>query len=60
MITRPDKGSGVVNLDKTFFELEILKLINDVNKFIKTLTRERQLPRFLTKIKDKGLFDDNT
>ena len=45
VITRPDKGSGVVILDKTFFEEKILRLISDVNKFRKlnegpTLTRE--------------------
>ena len=65
VITRPDKGSGVVILDKTFYEEKILELISDVNKFKKlnedpTLTREGQLQRFLRKIKDKGLFDDNT
>ena len=52
MITRPDKGSGIVILDKTFYEGEILKLISEVNKFKKlnedpTITREGQLQRFL-------------
>ena len=61
VITRPDKGSGIVILDKTFYEEKILRL----TKFRKlnedpTLTREGQLQRFLRKIKDKGLFDDNT
>ena len=65
VITRPDKGNGIVILDKTFYEEKILRLISDVNKFRKlnedpTLTREGQLQRFLRKIKDKGLFDDNT
>ena len=65
VITRPDKGSGIVNLDKTFYGEKILRLISDVNKFRKlngdpTLTREGQLQRFLRKIKDEGLFDDNT
>ena len=35
MITRPEKGSGVVILDKTFYEEKNLKLINNVNKFKK-------------------------
>ena len=65
VITRPDKGSGIVILDKTFYEEKILRLTSDVNKFRKlnedpTLTREGQLQLFLRKIKDKGLFDDNT
>ena len=65
MITRPDKGSGVVILDKTFYKEKILKLISDVNKFKKlnedpTLTREEQLQLFLRIIKDKGLLDDKT
>ena len=63
--TRPDRGSGVVILDKKFYKKKILRLISDVNKFRKlnedpALTREGQLQRFLRKIKDKGLFDDNT
>ena len=46
-------------------EEKILKLISKVNKFKKvnqdpTRTREGQLQRFLRKVKDKGLFDDNT
>ena len=65
MITRPDKGSGIVILDKTFYEEKILKLISDVNKLKKlnedpTLTREGHLQHFPRKIKDKSLFDDNT
>ena len=65
VITRSDKGSGIVILDKTFYGEKILRLISDVNKFRKlngdpTLTREGQLQRFLRKIKDEGLFDDNT
>ena len=63
VITRPDKGSCGVILDKAFYEEKILRLISDVNKFRKlnedpTLTREGQLHHFLRKIKDKGLFDD--
>ena len=51
VITRPDKGTCVVILDKMFYEEKILRLISDVNKFRKlnedpTLTREGQLQRF--------------
>ena len=65
MIIRPDKGSGVVILDKTFYEKKILKLIIDVTKFKElnedpTFTREGLLQCFLRKVKDIGLFDDNT
>ena len=59
MITRPDKGSGIVILDKTLYKEKISKLISDVNKFKKlnehsTLTREGQLQRILRKAKDKN------
>ena len=65
VITRPGKGSGVVILDKIFYEEKISKLISDVDKFNKlnedpTLIREGQLQLFLRKIKDKRLFDNNT
>lgn len=54
MITRPEKGSGVVILDKTFYEDKFLKLILDVNKFQKlnedpTHTIEKQLQHFFKK-----------
>ena len=33
MITRSEKGSGIVISDKRFYKEKILKLISDVNKF---------------------------
>ena len=56
VITRSNKGSGVVILDKIFYEEKILKLISDVNKFKKlnedpTLIRGEQLQRFLKMVK---------
>ena len=65
VIVRPDKGSGVVILDRDIYDRKILEIINDTTKFKKlednpTLTREGQLQRFLRKIKDKNLFDENT
>ena len=65
VIVRPDNGSGVVILDRDIYYRKILEIINDTAKFKKpkdnpTLTRERQLQRFLRKIKDKYLFDENT
>ena len=64
VIVRPDKGSGVVILDRDIYDRKILEIINDTTKFEKlednpTLTREGQLQRFLRKIKDKNLFDEN-
>ena len=58
VIVRPDKGSGVVILDRDIYDRKILEIINDTTKFKKlkdnpTLTREGQLQRFLRKVKDK-------
>ena len=54
VITRPDKESDIVILDKTFYEDKVSKLINNVNKFKTlnedpTLTKEVQLNRFFQK-----------
>ena len=54
VIVRPDKGSGVVILDRDIYDRKILEIINDTTKFKKlkdnpTLTREGQLQRFLMK-----------
>ena len=51
VIVRPDKGSGVVILDRDMYNRKILEIINDTAKFKKlkdnpTLTREGQLQRF--------------
>ena len=64
MITRPDKGIGIVILDKTIYKEKILKLIIVANKFKKLnedprLTREGHLQRFLRKTKEKDLFEDS-
>ena len=58
VIVRPDKGSGVLILDRDIYDRKILEIINDTTKFKKlednpTLTREGQLQRFLRKVKDK-------
>ena len=55
VIVRPDKGNGVVILDRDIYDRKILEIINDTAKFKKlkdnpTLTREGQLQRFLRKI----------
>ena len=56
VITRPDKGNGVVISDKTFYDEKILKLTDDVNKFKKvngdpTLTTEVRLYFFKEQLK---------
>ena len=56
VITRPDKGNGVVISDKTFYDEKILKLTDDVNKFKKvngdpTLNTEVRLYFFKEQLK---------
>ena len=65
VIVRPDKGSGVVILDRDIYDQKVLEIINDMAEFKKlkdnpTLTREGRLQRFLRNIKAKNLFDENT
>ena len=57
LTVRPDKGSGVVILDRDIYDRKISKIINDTTKFKKledntTLTTEGQLQRFLRKIEE--------
>ena len=64
VIVRLDRGSGAVILDRDICDRKILEIIYDTAKFKKlknnpTLTREGQLQRFLKKIKNKNLFDQN-
>ena len=64
IIVRRDKGSGVVILDRDIYDRKVLEIINDSAKFKKlkdnpTLTKEGQLQRFLRKIKDNNIFDEN-
>ena len=56
VILKPDKGNGVVVLDRSDYDQGILKIINDSSKFrpIKedpTLSREGRLQRLLRKLK---------
>ena len=56
VILKPDKGNGVVILDRTVYDSSILNIISDSSKFKKlkddpTLLREGQLQRFLRKLK---------
>jgi len=65
VILKPDKGNGVVVLDRTAYDSGILKIISDTSKFKvlaedPTLLRERQLQRFLRKLKATGHLDADT
>ena len=64
VILKPDKGNGVVVLDRSDYDQGILKIINDVSKFrpIKedpTLLREGRLQRLLRKLKKDGHLDSD-
>ena len=61
LITRPDKGNGVVILDRQFYMSKIYDIVNDESKFLKlssdpTLLREGKLQRFLRILKNKDFF----
>ena len=63
VITRPDKGSGVIILDRQFYKRKMKELVSDKRKFKKlnndpTLLREGQLQRFLRKLKNKKFFNE--
>ena len=62
IITKPNKGNGVVILDRKIYHNAIQKIISDTSKFEKlnedqTLTREASL-RFLRKLKQKNFFNE--
>ena len=62
IITSPDKGNGVVVMDRMLYVSKMYELINDDSKFKKleadpTLCREGQLQRYLRKLqKNKNCF----
>ena len=65
IILRPDKGNGVVVLDKLAYNNAISDLLSDDTKFKKlqsdpTLRREGQLQRYLRKLKKNSVFDCGT
>ena len=64
VITKPDKGNGVVILDRKLYDNAIQELISDTSKFEKlnedpTLKHEASLQRFLCKLKQKKFFNEN-
>ena len=64
VITKPDKGNGVVILDRKLYNNAIQEIISDTSKFEKlnedsTLKREASLQHFLRKLKQKNIFNEN-
>ena len=64
VITKPDKGNGVVILDRKLYNNAIEEIISDTSKFEKlnedpTLKREASLQRFLCKLKQKNFFKNS-
>ena len=58
VITKPDKGNGVVILDQKLYDVAIQEIISNTYKFgklneVPTLKREASLQRFLLKLKQK-------
>ena len=63
VICKPDKGNGVVILDRHLYDKEIMKLVDDKTKFKKldsdpTMKREGALQRFLRKLKKNGTLNE--
>ena len=61
--TKPDKGNGVVILDRKRYNNAIEKIISDTSKFEKldedpTLKRKASLQRFLGKLKQKNFLNE--
>ena len=61
VITKPDKGNGVIILDQKLYNNAIEEIISDTSKFKKlnedrTLKREASLQLFLHKLKQKRIF----
>lgn len=64
VILKPDKGNGVVVLDRTAYEHSILNIISDTSKFRTiesdpTLLREGRLQRFLRALKKNNFLYNN-
>ena len=64
VITKPDKGNGVVILDRKLYNNAIQEIISDASKFKKlnkdpTLESEASRQRFSRKLKQKNFFNKN-
>ena len=61
LITKPDKGNGVIIVDRNLYISSLYDIVNDTSKFLKlpsdpTITREGKLQRFVRTLKNKGFF----
>ena len=64
VITKPNKGNGVVILDRKLYNNAIDEIISDISKFEKlsedpTLKRKAPLQRFLRKSKQKNFLNES-
>ena len=64
VITKPDKGNGVVILDRKLYDNTIQEIISDTSKFEKlkedpTSKCEASLQHFLRNLKQKNFFNEN-
>ena len=64
VITKHNKGNGVVILNQKLYDNAIQEIISDTSKFERltegpTLRRESSLQRVLRKLKQKNFFDEN-
>ena len=62
VVTRPDKGNGVVVMDRVIYNQQMYALLSDKNKLSEDLTKlgEGQLQRYLRELKNKQFLDDAT
>ena len=61
VIVKPDKGNGVIILDRGDYDKKLFEIINDSTKFKKlkkdeTVSRQNSLQRFLRTLKKDGFF----
>ena len=64
VITKPDKGNGVIILDRKLYNNAIEEIISVTSKFEKlnedpTLKHEASLQQFLGKLKPENIFNEN-
>ena len=61
LITKPEKGNGVIIVDRNLYKSSLHDIVNDTSKFFKlssdsTITSEGKLQRFVCTLKNKGFF----
>ena len=65
VITRPDNGNGIVDMDRVIYNQEIYALLSDKNKFKKLsedpkMLLQGQLQRYLRELKKRHFLDAAT